>query len=77
MHKPVHVDNPAHAWLAVPRTVVQADFSRLHDVQVLLRSLAYAAARHGWTLQDVACTNLRKLIDRANDETLVSAGAAL
>jgi hypothetical protein len=50
----VHVDTPAHAWLSVPRIVAQTDFTELHDVQVLLRTLGVAAARHGWTLQDLA-----------------------
>lgn len=50
----VHVDTPAHAWLAVPRIVAQTNFAELHDVQVLLRTLGVAAARHGWTLQDLA-----------------------
>jgi hypothetical protein len=54
----VHVDTPAHAWLSVPRIVAQTNFTQLHDVQVLLRTLGVAAARHGWTLQDLAwhCT---------------------
>lgn len=73
MHKPVHIDSPAHAWMSVPRAVVQTDFGKLHDAQLLLRALAYAAARHGWTLQDLAWTNLRRLIARQG----VLAGAAL
>jgi hypothetical protein len=74
LHEPVQVDNPAHAWLAVPRIVVQTDFSRLFDVQSLLRTLSFAAARHGWTLQDLARTNVRTLMTRDGSSL---AGAAL
>lgn len=73
MLKPIHIDNAVHAWMAVPRVVVQTDFSHLFDVQSLLRALAFAAARHGWTLQDLARANVRTLMT-----TGVSlAGAAL
>jgi hypothetical protein len=50
---PAHVDSPVHAWLYMPRLLVMTDFTKLHDVQVMLRALAVAAARHGWTLQDL------------------------
>lgn len=48
-----HVDSPSSAWLHMPRLLVQTDFANLHDVQVLLRTIAIAASRHGWTLQDL------------------------
>ncbi len=53
LQAPAHVDSPSNAWLHMPRLVVQTDFTDLHDVQVLLRTLAVAASRHGWTLQDL------------------------
>lgn len=51
---PAHVDTPSHAWLAMPRLLAQTNFEELHDAQIFLKALATAAARHHWSLQDLA-----------------------
>lgn len=54
IHTPAHVDTPSHAWLAMPRLLAQTNFEELHDAQVFLKAIATAAARHHWSLQDLA-----------------------
>jgi len=60
LHPALHADSPANAWLRVPRVVIQTDFTELHDVQVMLRTLGAAAARHGWTIQDLGWHGIAK-----------------
>lgn len=51
------------AWVSSPRTVVLTDFTNFQDVLNLLHTLAFAAARHGWTLQDLAWANVANVSD--------------
>ena len=75
LQKSIHVElNLLEAWMAVPRTVVLTDFTRWTDVLALLHILGLTAARHGWTLQDLAWSNVAKLTDRAGRGVLQGAG---
>lgn len=58
------------AWVISPRTVVLTDFTNFQHVLALLHTLAFAAARHGWTLQDLAWANLATLTHRADGRVL-------
>ena len=62
------------AWVSSPRTVALTDFTSFQDVLGLLHTLAFAAARHGWTLQDLAWENVAQLADRAGGQVLQRAG---
>lgn len=62
------------AWMTVPRVVVQTDFTKYQDVLTLLHTLGIAAARHGWSIQDLAFANVAKLKDRAERGVLQGAG---
>ncbi|MDJ0358474.1 hypothetical protein [Paenarthrobacter sp. PH39-S1] len=71
-----HVElNTIEAWVSSPRTVVLTDFTDFQDVLALLHTLAFAAARHGWTLQDLAWANVAKLTEHAGGHVLQGAGA--
>jgi hypothetical protein len=75
LQKSIHVEHSLiEAWMSVPRTVIQTDFTSWHDVLTLLHVLGMAAARHGWTIQDLAWANVAKLKDRAERGVLQGAG---
>lgn len=71
----VHVERSIlEAWMTVPRVVVLTDFSQYQDVLTLLHLLGISAARHGWSIQDLAFANVAKLKDRADRGVLQGAG---
>lgn len=71
----VHVERSViEAWMTVPRAVVQTDFTRYQDILTLLHVLGISAARHGWTIQDLAWANVTKLTDRAERGVLQGIG---
>lgn len=75
LHPSGHVElDIVEAWVSSPRTVVLADFTNFQDVLNLFHTLAFAAARHGWTLQDLAWANVSALPERAGDRVLDRAG---
>ena len=75
LHPSGHVElDTIEAWVSSPRTVALADFTDFQDVLALLHTLAFAAARHGWTLQDLAWANVAKLTDRAGVRILQEVG---
>jgi hypothetical protein len=70
-----HVElDPIEAWMSTPRTVVLTDFTQIGDVRALLHAIAFTAARHRWSLQDLAYANVAKLADRAERGVLQGAG---
>ena len=71
----VHVERSViEAFMSVPRVVVQTDFTKYQDVLALLHLLGISAARHGWSIQDLAFANVAKLKDRAERGVLQGAG---
>jgi hypothetical protein len=71
----VHVERSIiEAFMSVPRVVVQTDFRVYQDVLTLLHLLGISAARHGWSIQDLAFANVAKLKDRAARGVLQGAG---
>lgn len=75
LHSSGHVElDVIEAWVGSPRTVALTDFTSFQDVLGLLHTLAFAAARHGWTLQDLAWENVAQLADRAEVRLLQRAG---
>lgn len=50
------------------------DFTQIADVRALLHAIAFTAARHRWSLQDLAYANVAKLSHRAERGVLQGAG---
>lgn len=75
LQKSVHVERSViEAFMPVPRAVIQTDFTQWGDVLSLLHVLGITAARHGWSIQDLAFANVAKLKDRAERGVLQGAG---